>query len=74
MTSPSPASSIRRGPRPITARPPSPDTLRDRELTVLGVSGIVSSEDAQADAGMTGTDGKPYQTADEARGCQLSSS
>ena len=43
-------------------------------FTVLGVSGIVSSEDAQADAGMTGTDGNPYQTADEARGCQLSSS
>jgi hypothetical protein len=43
-------------------------------FTVLGVTGIVDSEDAQADAGMTGTDGNPYQTAEEARGCQLSSS
>ena len=43
-------------------------------FAVLGVSGIVSDEDAQADAAMTGTDGNPYQTAEEAAGCQLTTS
>jgi hypothetical protein len=43
-------------------------------FSVLGVSGIVSSEDAQVDAGMTGTDGNPYQTAEEARNCELTTS
>lgn len=43
-------------------------------FSVLGVAGIVSSDDAQAEAGMTGTDGNPYQTASEARNCELSSS
>jgi hypothetical protein len=43
-------------------------------FSVLGVSGIVSDEDAQADANMTGTDGNPYQTGEEAAGCELTTS